>query len=595
MRAAPARILARLLLVACAAALFMPAAHAQSKSGFTYNGIDLVSYAPSEYESSLSAAQTIKATGANYAAVVVTQYQQTGTSTSIAPETTSSSGYNGNQPLTPTDDAVTAAIQNLQAQGITVMMKPLVNSIDGTWSGDFTYPGSDTTDAEQQAWLTAWFSSYQTFIMHYAHIASQNNVSLMLIGSELVELSGSNCGGVSCRTYWDTYIINPLRAAYPNMTLVYAANATTPGDEFTTVTFWDQVDVIGVDGYFDLTDQQDPTVSQLVSAWTDSPAQSGFNPEGALYNLASQYTKPLIFSEIGYKSTAGANEEPWNYALSNGYDPTEQEDCYEAYFEVFSAQSAWMKGVFWWEWAVSPPGSDDTDYTPQNKPAGDTVLPEWFGATAPGFTLAAFDTTLTLGRGLTTTDTIAVTTQGGFSGTVALSAGTLPSGVSASFSAGSGAGTQILTLTAASGATLQGPIAVTITGISGALTSYATLFITVQAATAQTISFTNPGNQQIGTRLVLGASASSGLAVTYSTTTSGICSVNSAQATASILATGTCSITASQAGNGIYSAASSVTQLPGHLARHRHRARSRRGNRLPVELAGRARRRGPGL
>ena len=560
MRAAPARILTQLLLAGCAAAVLMPAAHAQSKSGFTYNGIDLVSYEASEYESSTSAAQTIKATGANYAAVVVTQYQQTGTATSIAPETTSSSGYNGNDPITPTDDAVVAAIQNLQAQGITVMMKPLVNSIDGTWSGDFTYPGSDTTDAEQQAWLTAWFTSYQTFILHYAQIASQNNVSLLLIGSELVELSGSNCGGVSCRSYWDTYIINPLRAAYPNMTLVYAANATTPGDEFTTVTFWDQVDVIGVDGYFDLTDQQDPTVSQLVSAWTDSPAQSGFNPEGALYNLASQYTKPLIFTEIGYKSTAGANEEPWNYALSNGYDPTEQEDCYEAFFEVFSAQAAWMKGVFWWEWTVSPPGSDDTNYTPQNKPAGDTVLPEWYGAAAPGFTLAAFDTTLTLGRGLATTDTIAVTTQGGFGGTVTLSAGTLPSGVSASFSAGSGAGTQILTLTATSGATLQGPIAVSIIGTSGALTSYATLFITVQAATAQTISFTNPGSQQIGTRLVLGASASSGLAVSYSTTTSGICSVNSAEATASILATGTCSITASQAGNGIYSAATSVTE-----------------------------------
>lgn len=553
----------RLLAAAAAVSMMLaaaPPAAGQSESGFTYNGIDLVSYQPSEYLDSSEAAQTIKATNANYAAVVVTQYVQNGNATTIAPETTSTPGYNASDPLTPTDDAVVAAIQNLQAQGITVMLKPLVNSIDGTWNGDFTWPSSDTTTAEQQAWLTAWFSSYETFILHYAQIAAENNVSVLVIGTELRELSGSNCAGASCESYWLQYVINPIRAQYPNLTLAYGANATGPGDEFTTVTFWNDVDIIGVDGYFDLTDQADPSVSQLVSAWTNSPANGGFNAVQALENLASAYSKPLIFTEIGYESTPGTNEEPWNYSLSDGYDPTEQADCYEAFFQVFSQQTAWMKGVFWWEWNVSPPAADDIGYSPQNKTAGDTELPTWFGAAAPGFTLAPSSSSVSVAQGQSASDTISITALGGFNGSVTLSATNLPSGVTPIFTAGTGAQTQILTLTASNAAALQGPVTVTITGTSGALTASTTIAVTVITPVAQSITFANPGQQLESTQLALTATASSGLPVTYASSTTGVCTVNNATATASLLTPGTCTITASQAGNGIYTPATPVTQ-----------------------------------
>jgi len=538
----------------------VPRAMGQSKSGFTYNGMNYASYQATEYLNSGPAAQDMKAAGANYVAVVATQYVQTGTSTTIAPETTSSPGYNGSNPLTPTDAAVVSAIQSLQAQGITVILKPHLDSIDGTWRGNFTWPGSDTTTAEQQAWLTAWFSSYETYIQHYAQIAAANNIGILVIGTEFVDLSGSNCAGASCRSYWDQYVINPIRASYPNLKLVYGANATGAGDEFTTVSFWNDVDIIGVEGYFDLTSQTDPTVSQLVSAWTNSPANGGFNAVVALSNLAGAYSKPLIFTEVGYESTPGANEEPWNYSLSSGYDPTEQEDCYEAFFEVFSAQTAWMKGVFWWEWTVSPPGTSDAGYSPQNKPAGTTVLPEWYGSVAPSFTLTPSYLALSLGQGLSTPDIISVTALGGFTGTVTLSATGLPSGVTAAFSAGTVTGSQVLTLTASGAAATGGPATVTVKGTSGALTASTTIAVTIVVPVAQTITFANPGSQVAGTQLGFAATASSGLPVTYNSSTTSVCTVNSTTGTALLLQSGTCTITASQAGNGIYAAATPVTR-----------------------------------
>ncbi|MFM9085251.1 MAG: LamG-like jellyroll fold domain-containing protein, partial [Acidimicrobiia bacterium] len=74
----------------------------------------------------------------------------------------------------------------------------------------------------------------------------------------------------------------------------------------------------------------------------------------------------------------------------------------------------------------------------------------------------------------------------------------------------------------------------------------------------QTITFTNPGTRQYRPTFTVTASASSGLAVTLTSNTTGVCSVSGSTVTP--LAVGTCTLTASQAGNGSYNAASNVSQ-----------------------------------
>jgi len=525
-------------------------ASAQSKSGFIYNGMDYTSYAQTEYleiPQGPNSAQALRAAGANYSAVMATWYLQTYNSTSIA-----------SSPSSPSDADVAAAIQNLRAQGITVTLKPHVDSLDGIWRGDFTWPSSAVSVADQQAWLTAWFTSYQAFIMHFAQIASVNGVGTMVIGTEFAKLTGSDCAG-SCRTYWDTYVINPLRAKYPNLTLAYGADADWAGDEFTTVSFWEDVDIIGLDGYVPLTSLSDPTVAQLVAAWTNAQDNvNGFNPLAAFQNLQSAYDKPLIFTEIGYMSTSGSNQNPANDMQTGSYDPTEQQNCYEAFFEVFSAQSSWMKGVFWWAWTVSPPGADERVYSPQNKPTATATLPEWYGSTTAGFTLAPSYSTLSVGQGLTTADTVSVTPLGGFSGSVNLSVAGLPAGVTASFGADPATGISVLSLSASGGATAGGPVALTVTGTSGSLAASTTIALRVTTPESQAISFPNPGSQSVGTRLSLAATASSGLPVVYASATASVCAVSGSVAT--LANTGECTIEAAQAGNYLFSAAPPVSE-----------------------------------
>lgn len=107
----------------------------------------------------------------------------------------------------------------------------------------------------------------------------------------------------------------------------------------------------------------------------------------------------------------------------------------------------------------------------------------------PSFTLSASPTTVSIVQGSTATCTIAVTAAGGFSGNVTLSASGLPSGVSASFAAGSTAGTEVLTLTASSSAAVtSAPVTVTITGTSGTLTASTTIALSITAQSGFSLS-----------------------------------------------------------------------------------------------------------
>jgi len=87
--------------------------------------------------------------------------------------------------------------------------------------------------------------------------------------------------------------------------------------------------------------------------------------------------------------------------------------------------------------------------------------------------------------------------------------------------------------------------------------SSVSLTIVVSRA-SQTITFNSISTQTVGAPLTLAATASSGLAVSYASSTTSICTVSGS--VVSMLAPGTCTIVASQAGNANFAAATSVTQ-----------------------------------
>jgi hypothetical protein len=249
----------------------------------------------------------------------------------------------------------------LQARqrGIKTLLKPhLWLRNGGTWPGDINMTSADDWQA--------WFASYSIFILHYAQLAEANGLEALCIGTELEHAS------VGHEKEWRA-LIKQIRKVYHGP-LTYAANWS---GEFEQIKFWDALDYIGIQAYFPLSKTTAPEKTALLAAWQD--------PLRRIEAVHKRFKKPVLFTEVGYKTTPDAAIEPWAWpdrmAVVTSVDETTQRMCYEALFETFWTRP-WLHGMFIWKWypGLQPdgPARRHLDFTPQHKPA-ERVLAEWYG------------------------------------------------------------------------------------------------------------------------------------------------------------------------------------------------------------------------
>ena len=297
----------------------------------------------------------ITAIGADWIALIVTQFQDDLDTTTIYPTAE-----------TATDSELIHAITQAHLLGLKVMFKPHVDPLVTTadhWRGLI---GQDFTEKQWQA----WFDSYHDLITHYAVMAEANGVEQFCVG---VELSTTSQREADWRD-----IIAAVRAIYHGPITYAALNK----NELTDLTWWDAVDYIGVDIYNGMGDD-DPTVSELKAAWEPYVTR--------LASLSAPWNKSILITEIGYMSQDGTIMHPWNWLNEDGIvDLEEQALGYQTAFEVLYHQS-WLAGIYWWDYGTDPfeGGPCDQRYTPHDKPAED-ILRLWYGAEprASGFDIS---------------------------------------------------------------------------------------------------------------------------------------------------------------------------------------------------------------
>jgi hypothetical protein len=196
--------------------------------------------------------------------------------------------------------------------------------------------------------------------------------------------------------------------------------------------------------------------------------------------------------------------------------------------------------------------------------SGDMVIGRFYcdaaPSKAPTFSLAASVPALGVVQNTGTTLEVTVNPQAGFTGEVNFSLSGLPAGVDAALlpSSSTTGTTGVLFVTPSAAI---GSYPVVVTGMSGTVTQTSTFTLTVKAPPPkpQTITFKPIEAQHVGGKLTVSASATSGLAVSFSVVPNGNCSI--AGRVVTFLHAGNCGVIASQAGNGTYLAAPSVGQV----------------------------------
>jgi hypothetical protein len=91
---------------------------------------------------------------------------------------------------------------------------------------------------------------------------------------------------------------------------------------------------------------------------------------------------------MGYQSMDGNNKWPAGdpTGQASPIDLGEQNDGYQAVFAAWS-RKPWLQGIFWWHWSPNPNegGGNNNWYTPQDKPAEETIKAMYGGESVRTF------------------------------------------------------------------------------------------------------------------------------------------------------------------------------------------------------------------
>jgi hypothetical protein len=226
------------------------------------------------------------------------------------------------------EDAVpthwTRPIDEAHAQGLKVCIKPHL----AYWRSGFSWRGDIDFDSEEQ-WTRFWHD-YSAWILRLAEACSQADA--FVIGTELDKT-------LDHAAEWRA-LIAKVRLVYDGP-ITYAANWS----EYKRVSFWDALDVIGIQAYFPITQEESPTAEDIRSGWQRVVDE--------LRDYSLTQNRKVLFTELGYNQSYITAAEPWNYRVDDDGARPVQELCWLSALDAIEAEPR-IVGALLWKWFPHP-------------------------------------------------------------------------------------------------------------------------------------------------------------------------------------------------------------------------------------------------
>jgi hypothetical protein len=156
-------------------------------------------------------------------------------------------------------------------------------------------------------------------------LARTSGARLVVIGTKLMSMSRHTA-------QWRELVAR-VRAPFPGR-VTFAANQLAGASK---IAFWDALDYVGIDAYMPLAaNNPNPTVDELVRAWTEFRDETGVRHHylDQIGALQRRTRKPVLFTELGYRSGLGTAARPWDWDSSLVAAQEPQARAYEAAFRV---------------------------------------------------------------------------------------------------------------------------------------------------------------------------------------------------------------------------------------------------------------------
>jgi len=240
------------------------------------------------------------------------------------------------------------AVEIARKAGIELFWKPHL-----AYWGSFAWRGAIAFGDDPRRWRR-FFDGYRAFIVDQARFAEASGIRLFSVGLEYEQTT-------SRETEWRR-IITEVRKVYSGR-ITYSAN----WNRLHEVPFWDAVDTIGVQAYFPLSHEVNPSAEALRRGWEA--------PLADLHKLSEQYDKPVLFAEIGYDVSPDAASTPWQRrSQETPQNRALQRRLMEVALERIG-NTDFIEGMFWWKWI--PGQRHGGDFSMRHAAPRETLAREW--------------------------------------------------------------------------------------------------------------------------------------------------------------------------------------------------------------------------
>jgi hypothetical protein len=255
---------------------------------------------------------------------------------------------------TENDESVVHCLWGARRTGLKSLLKPHVWLQQG-WPGSVEM--SSETDWE------AFFGYYYRWIRHYALLGEMYGADALCLGVEFQEAT------LQRPEDWRK-IIRSMKGIFSGP-VTYAANW---GREFEGLQFWDELDFIGLNCYYPLSDKENANEKELDRGFASVMDKVG--------KVAEKWGKKVVFTEIGFPSLTASWKEPHAEPRDRPANAEDQARCYSAMIRGLQGRD-WCGGVYLWKWPAHPrsdgAGELDRGFTPKGKPA-EAMVKAWFEA-----------------------------------------------------------------------------------------------------------------------------------------------------------------------------------------------------------------------
>jgi len=285
--------------------------------------------------------ERIAAAGATCVSLQAIYRMETGTSCEIRRHPTSS----------PTEAALRRTFRQARQARLRTMFFPTINLRDEAENARWWRGNIEPSDWD------LWWREYTAFNVRLARIAQEEGVEWYSLGTEMA----------STHRFPERWraLAAAVRRVYKGK-LTYSVNFDSHDD----FTFGDCLDVIGINTYDPIAKHaEQPTEAQVRDAWWWIVNKAR--------TLEARFGRPVMITEVGYPSRAGAHAGPWDFRTDKPRDLALQDLLLKGALEVLRN---WSDGaaVFYYLYGenlnVKPVGGpEDRTYAVWGKPAEATL------------------------------------------------------------------------------------------------------------------------------------------------------------------------------------------------------------------------------